>query len=97
MLVKVHKGYRVCVAVCDSDLIGKKFEDDLRQIDLTGTFFQGEEKSIEETRKILFNAKSEDASFNLVGNGAVGLARELGIVGGEVMKIKGVPVALVLL
>ena len=88
----------MCVAVCDSNLIGKKFEDAKRQLDLTGTFFLGEEKSMGETRKILLNAKKEDASFNFVGDEAVGLARELGIVSGvEAIKVQDVPVALVLL
>ena len=39
MLVKIHKSYRNVVAVCDSDLIGKKFEEDKFQLDLKESFY----------------------------------------------------------
>ena len=98
MLVKIHKGYRMCVAVCDSDLIDKKFEEGARQLDLSGTFFKGEEKSVEEVKEILIDAANEDASFNIVGKESVGLARELGIVKDSgVFEVDGVLVGLVLL
>ena len=31
MLIKIHKGYRKTVALCDSDLIGKTFEQDKKR------------------------------------------------------------------
>jgi hypothetical protein len=34
MYLKVHQSYRDVVAICDSDLIGKKFEEGKRQLDI---------------------------------------------------------------
>jgi hypothetical protein len=46
----------------------------------------------------LLNAKKEDATFNIVGKKACKLALDCGIISKEgIIKIKGVPVALVLL
>lgn len=47
MLVKVHKtpDYRIILAICDKELLGKKFVDEKneRQIDLSGSFYAGKE------------------------------------------------------
>ena len=68
------------------------------QLDLTGTFFKGEEKSREEIKKILEKAKQEDSTFNFVGEKSVNLAKETRIVKEKgIIKIKGIPVSLVLL
>ena len=69
LLVKIHKATRYVVAICDKDIFGQKFldADNLRQIDLTTSFFQGEEKSEDEVEEIMLDMVREDASFNLVG------------------------------
>ena len=86
------------VAVCDSDIYGKRFEEGDRQIDLTGDFFKGEEKNLEQTREILEDSVKEDATFNFVGKEACALAVELELIDEEhILKIQGVPVALALL
>ena len=98
MLIKIHKSYRNVVAVCDSDLIGKKFEEGNVQLDLTGEFFKGEEVEGERAKQIIEEMAREDATFNIVGEQAIKLAKECGVVGEEgVKKIKGIPYALVLL
>ena len=102
MLVKIHRGSRLVIAICDSDLIGKRFEEEIDgkgvQIDLTGGFFKGEEKTDEEVRDIIVDGDLEDACFNVVGENSVRLAKELGVVKDEgIMEIDGVPVGLVLL
>ena len=75
MLVKIHKACRYVVAVCDSDLIGKRFEDIKEgkdvQIDLTGGFFKGDEKTKQETREIIRDMRNEDACFNFAGKESV--------------------------
>ena len=53
MLIKLHRSYRTVVTVCDSDLIGKIFEEEGKQLDLRGDFFKGEEKSFKEIVGIL--------------------------------------------
>ncbi len=98
MLVKIHKAYRLVVAVCDSNIYGQMFEEGDKQIDLTGDFFKGEDKSLIETRQILEDAVKEDATFNFVGKEACALAVELELIDEEhILKIQDVPVALALL
>ena len=98
MLVKIYKASRMIVAICDSDLIGKKFEQGKMQIDLTGNFFKGDEKTAEEVKKIIEDAEREDACFNLVGVKSVEIAKKCGVVGdGGIVEIDGVAVALVLM
>ena len=42
---------RKLLALCDKDLLGKKFEEGDLQLDLTAKFYQGKETSIEELKK----------------------------------------------
>jgi len=100
MLIKIHTAYRSIVAVCDTELIGRKLEDKDRglQMDLTGQFFQGDKKTPEEAREIIIDMRKEDASFNFVGFESCNLAQELGLISKEgLLYISGVPIALVLL
>ncbi len=98
MLVKIHKSYRTLVAICDSEIIGKKFEEGIMQIDLTGEFFKGDKKSESEVLEIIRDSVMEDATFNIVGEKACSLALKTGIIEKKgIKRISGVPVALVLL
>lgn len=98
MLVKIHNSYRDIVAVCDSELLGKVFEEDKFQLDIKESFFKGEEKTKHEVLKIMQDMAKEDATFNIIGKEAVDLALEAGIITKEGIKeIQGIPFALVLL
>ena len=98
MLVKVIKSHRDIVIICDSDLIGKKFEEGTSQLDVKENFFKGEEKTKQETLEIIKNMSIEDATFNIVGRESIETALETGIINKEGIKtIQGVPVAMVLL
>jgi hypothetical protein len=98
MLVKIHPSYRNTVAICDSDLIGKTFEENNKCIFVNPNFFQGEEKSEKEVLEIIEKGSYEDYTFNIVGKKSVELALKSGIIKPEgITKIQGVPVALVLL
>jgi hypothetical protein len=95
MFVKIHEAYRNIVAVADSDLIGKTFEEGIKQIEVKESFFKGDQKTKEELLEIMQNFNAEDATFNIVGNNAITTALEAGIIEEHgVMKIGGVPVAL---
>lgn len=97
MLVKIHDAYRKIIAICDSGLIGKKFEEGNRQLDLTGGFFEGDEKTQEEVKEIIEFGKNEDATFNIVGKEACRLCKEAELIKDEgIIEIGGVHVALVL-
>ena len=98
MYIKIHKAYRLIVALADSDLIGKRFEEGIRQLEVNPNFFKGEEKTKQEIIKIIKKMKEEDAIFNIVGKESVRIALESGIIREHgIIKIQGVPVALVLM
>jgi len=98
MFVKIHKSYRDVVAVCDSDLIGKKFEEGNFQLDAKENFFKGEELPEKEVMDILVKMTKEDATFNIIGKNSVNLALKTGIISEKsVGKIQDTPFALVLL
>jgi len=98
MLVKIHNSYRTIVAICDSDLIGKKFEQGNKQIEVKENFFKGQEKTEKEVLHIIEMQSSEDATFNIVGKKSIETALKSGIINQEgIIEIQGVPVALVLL
>ena len=98
ILIKIHKSYRPVVAVCDSELYGKIIMEGIKQLDLRGPFFNGEEKTEEETKEILEDLRKEDASFNIIGKVSCALAISVGLIDKEsVFYVSEVPFALVLL
>lgn len=99
--VKLHKAYRTMVTVCDSNLIGKRFEEDIeqgiKQLDIRESFYKGEEVSHEKALQIIKFQSKEDATFNIVGPESVKAAKEAGIIDEEgIGKIDSVPYALIL-
>lgn len=98
MFVKVHKSYRDVVAICDSDLIGKKFEEEKFQLDIKESFFKGEEVDENRMAKIMKDFNREDATFNIVGEKSIEIALKQGIITSDgIKKIQNVPFALILL
>jgi hypothetical protein len=98
MQIKIHDAYRKIVALTDSDLIGKTFTENIKQIKIGINFFQGHEKSEKEIIKILKEMQKEDATFNIVGKQSVECALKAGIIKPEgIMRIDNIPIALVLL
>jgi len=98
MQVKVIQTYRDIVAICDSDLLGKTFEEGKLQIHVKESFFKGEEMNKAQTIELIKDMAMEDATFNIVGKKSVECAIEAGLVSKEyVIVIQGVPVALTLL
>ncbi len=95
MFIKIHEAYRTIVAVADGDLIGKTFEEGIKQIEVRESFFKGDQKTKEELLEIMQNFNADDATFNIVGNKSIETAREAGIIKEHgVMKIDDVPIAL---
>lgn len=98
MLVKIHKSYRDVVAVCDSDLLGKKFEEGIKVLEVRENFYNGEEKSAEELIALLKDMAMEDATFNIAGPKSVQCALQAGIIAKEgIRQVQGIPFALMLL
>lgn len=101
MLIKIHNAYRLVVALCDKELLGNKYHENIDgkplQLDLTGNFFKGEELKKQEIINKLKDAKREDATFNFVGEKACNLALELKLIKPKaISKIQNIPCALVL-
>jgi uncharacterized protein len=98
MFVNVIKSYRDVVAVCDKEILGKKFEEGKLQLDVKESFFKGKETSKEEAIEIMQDMKLEDSTFNIIGEKSVQTALQAGIITKEgVGKIANIPFALVLI
>ena len=98
MQVKIQKSYRDIVAICDSELLGKRFEQGKFQLDIKESFYKGEEKAKPEVLNIIKKMSVEDATFNIVGKESTDTALEAGIISKEGIKeINGIPFAMVLL
>jgi len=89
MLVKVHKKeHRTIVSVCDKELLGQLIEENGKQLDLRGDFYNGEERNAQEIGDIMRNSDG----VNLVGKEAVELGLQEEVIEKEhVLTIKGVP------
>ena len=98
MLVKIHESYRKVIAICDAELLGKKFEQGNMQLLVEEQFFGGEKMHEKKVVELMKDAMKDDATFNLVGRRTIATALKAGIIEKEgILKIKDVPHALVLL
>jgi len=98
MLFKKHKSYREVIAICDTELLGKKFEEGEKNIEIKDHFFKGEEKTEEEILKEIEIASAEDSTFNIVGEKSIKTALKAGIIKENgITTIQEIPIALVLL
>ena len=98
MFVNIIKSYRDVVAVCDSSILGKKFEQGKFQLDIKENFYRGEEVTEERAIELMKHFAREDATFNIAGHESVTAALKAGIIEKDgIGKIQGVPFALVFL
>jgi hypothetical protein len=91
MYLKTHRSGRdVLIAVCDCNLMGKKFAEGHLQVEICADFFGDELASTKDVEIAL----SAATIANLVGEQAVGQAVKLGYVAEEnVLVIEGIPCA----
>ncbi len=91
MIVKVHHTKNgTLVAICDSELLGKRFSEGENEINLTGDFFNGEEMNEDQAGDLLRNCYT----FNLVGEKSINLGlKEEVIVEDDVKLVAGIPYA----
>ena len=102
LFIKLHKSYRCIIAICDSNLIGKtfeeKFEKGTKQLDIRESFYKGEETSIEKAIELMKFQSKEDSTFSIVGPESIKAAKSAGIINDDgIGHIDGIPYALVLL
>ena len=97
MLVRIIKSYRDIVAICDSELLGKRFEQGKFQLDIKESFFKGGKTDEEKVIEIMKDMEKEDSTFNIVGKKSVNAALKAGIIQKQgIRKIQGIPFALIL-
>jgi hypothetical protein len=101
MIIRIIKSTRYIVAVCDSELIGKKFEEGRFQLDVKENFFlgkDGKEANEEETIETMQEMEKEDATFYIAGEKSVNSALKAGIIEQEgIKRIQGIPFTIILL
>lgn len=91
MYLKTYKsGKEVLIAVCDCEILGKRFEDGPLHVDVCADFFGNKKATPGEVEKALDNA----TIANIMGRRAVDYAIKLGYVDREnVLVIAGIPCA----
>jgi hypothetical protein len=97
MFVNIIKSYRDVVAICDSEVLGKIFQQENLKLEVKESFYKGQEVSKKELVEIINDMIKEDATFNIVGENSIEIALEEGIIDKDCIKtIAGIPFALVL-
>ena len=98
MLVKVHESYRKIIAVCDEELLGKKFIEGKLQLDVKESFYNGESMNEDDLVLLLQEADKDDATFSFVGEKSIKAGIKANVINKKgVMKVQGIPHALGLL
>jgi hypothetical protein len=95
MIVKIHKNEgRLILAICDKGLLGKKFTDGNKQLDLRSDFYKGEYMDKDELKEMTRKAYI----INAVGKKSVSFLEKEGLVSRDkIIKIDKVPHAQCLL
>lgn len=97
MFIKIMRSHRDIVTLCDSEILGKKFEEGNFQLEVKESFYKGEKITPEEAVESLKDWALEDATFNIVGEKSVQTALKAGIIDEKAIgKIEGIPYSLVL-
>ncbi|MHC1579542.1 MAG: DUF424 domain-containing protein [Candidatus Alkanophagales archaeon] len=87
--MKVYRvGFEVLVAVCDKELVGRRFSDGFLKLEVSEEFYKGEVVGEDEVLRSLRRA----TIANIVGERAVRVAVENGIIDAEsIIFVEGVP------
>lgn len=83
----------ILLAICDSSLLGKTFEEGDLQISVTGTFYHEKTCTIQQAKKLVKSA----TIVNAVGKGIVALLIKEGVAReANILSVKGIPHAQVI-
>lgn len=81
------------MAVCDEDIVGKKFKDGKLCFNVSESFYKGKKVTEAELKELMKCA----SNINIVGKKSVKIAIDLGLVNeSEVISIEGIPHAQVI-
>ena len=96
--IKIHNSYRTVVAICDEKLLGKKFEEGIKQLDLREGFYKDKIVEMDEAIKSIEYQANEDATFNIVGEESIKAALKAGLITHKsISKVAGIPFAMTFL
>jgi len=90
MIINQHKtpDSRLILTICDEELIGKKFEENNLQLDLSSNFYKG--KKINETEIIELIKKA--SIINIVGKKSIEFCIKNDVINKEsVIKVENIP------
>jgi hypothetical protein len=90
MIIKKHvaEGRRLILAICDDELLGKRFEEKEKQLDISPGFYEGEKIDEAELARLIRKAYI----VNAVGKDSVGCCVKANLCREEdAPKIKGIP------
>lgn len=79
------------LAICDEDLLGKEFEEGKVYLNVSKSFYDGQETDAEELKHLIMGAKSA----NIVGKESITIAKEA-LPELEVKEIQGIPYAIMI-
>src|SRR3989338_2607681 len=98
VFIKLYKSTRNVLAVADEGLVGKKFEEGIKQLDVRESFYKGELYEENEAIKIMQIQFKEDTTFNIVGKESIDLAVKAGVIQKDsYAKVDGIPFTLKLI
>ncbi len=81
-------GQGLLLVVIDEDILGKRFEEGRKQLDLSADFYAGEKKTKEEVKQLIPKAKH----MHLTGKHSVAIALEMDLISSRrILWVKGVP------
>ena len=90
MIVKVHRTSegRKIISICDKEIIGEKFHEKNLQLDLSSDFYEGEEKTEDEIKKLVEGGYI----LNIAGEKSVGFCLKQGWISkNNIIRIKKIP------
>lgn len=88
IVAEKHSAHGLLLVITDEDIMGKKFEEGKKQLDMAAKFYLGEKKTKEEVKKLVPTARH----LHLTGKHIVAMAIELDLVEpGQILWIGGVP------
>ena len=92
MIVKKHiRDGKLILVVCDSDLIGKKFEQENLQLDLTSDFYKGTQMPDDE----IMNLVKRSYIVNITGEKSINFFKKF-LTEENIIKINNIPHAIIL-
>ena len=98
MWIKIHKSYRTTVAICDESILGKRFEEGIKQLDVRESYFKGQQMQKTELIQLIKREAKEDSTFNIIGKESLKAAVEAGLIEkNSWKKVKRIPFVLVLI